>query len=326
MVTGYLQRLLDSTGPAAPALTPVVRSDSPVFAGNQLLALEGYDSFVPVVAAPAPSPAAGEPSSAFSAALPANTALAHEPVAPAPPPDFATTLASGLVPASPAGAVSRAAPAAAPGADSVRHPAGQDAGQDAGQHAGQHAGTLAPRLERRASPRTPVPPALPPAPDPALMPASTPTAGRGGDRAGLSLAERAAPLEALAPARHASTAPPTTPGPGPVRTFARVDTPLPRTGPGQGRAAGEVMPRPRALAPTGPDADPRPPRTAYAARPAAGITIGHVTVEVVPEPRAAPEPARTRTGAQAASAESASCIGPLGDLRAARRLFALRRF
>ena len=52
-MTGYLQRLLDSAAPsgapsatlsseAPPGLTPVLRSDSPVFADDQLLGLEAF--------------------------------------------------------------------------------------------------------------------------------------------------------------------------------------------------------------------------------------------------------------------------------------------
>jgi hypothetical protein len=41
----------------------------------------------------------------------------------------------------------------------------------------------------------------------------------------------------------------------------------------------------------------------------------------MPQPRQEPAPAP-----RPATAESASVIGPLGDLRASRRLFALRRF
>lgn len=49
------------------------------------------------------------------------------------------------------------------------------------------------------------------------------------------------------------------------------------------------------------------------------ISIGRVTVEILPERQPDTPPSRPRT------AEAASQIGRLGDLRAARRLFALRR-
>jgi hypothetical protein len=76
--------------------------------------------------------------------------------------------------------------------------------------------------------------------------------------------------------------------------------------------------------------EPRPRPDFEAADPAAAeqrskpppeprITIGRVTVALVPDPAPGTAPAAPRTAA------AASLIGPLGNRRARRRLFALAR-
>ncbi|MGH6900859.1 MAG: hypothetical protein ACREJ5_30615, partial [Geminicoccaceae bacterium] len=98
--------------------------------------------------------------------------------------------------------------------------------------------------------------------------------------------------------------------PGDARPIGRAaDAPLlPR----------DLEPRPR---PDFDDRDPEPhqPRPEPLQAPPS-ITIGRVTVELVPDPAPAAKPARApRTAA------TASMIGLLGNRRARRRLFALSR-
>lgn len=80
----------------------------------------------------------------------------------------------------------------------------------------------------------------------------------------------------------------------------------------------EMVPRPRPR-PEPPVSRPQP-RAADEAKQAPPITIGQVTVTVLPD-----EPPEQAAAPRPMTAAAASRIGPLGDLRATQRLYTLRR-
>jgi hypothetical protein len=307
-MTGYLQRLLDTAAPAAepPTLTPVVKSGSPIFEQNQLPGLAGLyagegeaeiaprPGDVPGVPAardptllpPAPAPAVPTPEITRRNPLPvpptpAPDALVRRPVAERPPTSHHATLeATPSLPQEPS--------------DSALEPARPDLK------------TIepSPRLETALlaePPRvTDAPTPLMPT-EPVFSPAAIEQAASGATPA----IERAVPLQ-------------------PNETESRAGSPA--------GAAAKVLPiEPTSDAPLRPSVlEPRPRPDFEAADPAAAeqrsepppeprITIGRVTVALVPDPAPGTAPAAPRTAA------AASLIGPLGNRRARRRLFALAR-
>jgi len=307
-MTGYLQRLLDTALPASgpPALTPVVKSTSPIFEQNQLLGLADF------------SAGEGEPEAALppaAEALSATTASA--------PPLHPAATGPGVAMAEMTPFASRAAPwpEATPGPPLSADP-------------------LPPHLADAAAPALPEPSLTvseaawpdPETSEPAPRRETEPPALREPAR---EIASAPASFEpALLPAEPARAAAESFPPVGPEARF-RSD---PEVRPAAPDAAVRDLPRevepiehadppflPRELAPR-----PRPefdegvadPHQPQPAPPEVGpsITIGRVTVELVPDPAPVARPAGTlRTAA------TASMIGPLGNRRARRRLFALSR-
>src|SRR5690606_25638233 len=313
-MSGYLQRLVDSAAPASepPPLVPVVKSTSPVFEQNQLfglLGLEGGDRDAeiapPLIEEPGP-PDQVAPAARSVFGAPPRLDLPH----PEPWPD--------RVAASPDPEVGRVvAPPLAP------RPAAVD-----------------PITVARQPPRyPPVEPALP-------------------DRVVL---ERVPPFKPV-PRSDVEQADPSAPPPAEATVFTPVmienlpnepEPPVARTAPPQAHAEpgsperivlrdvaqtrvneAPRLPEPVEAAPAPPpasvleprprhdfrDVEPNQDQAAPAPPQAPQITIGRVIVELVPDPapvaRSAP-PART--------AAAASVIGPLGNRRMRRRLFALSR-
>ena len=332
-MAAYLQRLLDAAAPIRaepPGLAPVVRSSSPVFEQNQLIALEAP------VAGPSEArtiePPADEWGEPWQEPVAVESGLPGEPRGPPPVPHQPAPRAVPHQPA-PRAVPHPPAPRAAPSLlddPPEAPPIGQDA-----SFAEARPPTAAPALgtivelprrlpaarDRRSAPIEPpplsspraravaagpaevaqvVPPASPLRPEAAVV---EPTdAGRRGETPPREATER---QEAEPHLRTAGT-----------DDVPTIDPPAaPDRGPEQPRI--ELSPRPP------PDPVPADPHREAQAGPAEPvqptITIGQVTVEVVEDSRpgsAAP---------QALTAASASMIGPLGQARAARRLIALRR-
>ena len=310
-MTGYLQRLLDATLPASgpPALTPVVKSTSPIFEQNQLLGLTDL------------SAGEGEPEAALPPAAEAPSAYA----ASAPPPLPPTAAGPGVAIAEMTPFASQAAPwpdpspgrpssvdplPPRPEAPEASAPALPESSVTVIEAAWPDLETSGPAPRRESEPLAQREPAweASPAPDP-FEPVLAPVeagrvAGEAAPPIGPEAGFRSEPEVGLA-APHAAV-----PDlPRPVEPVAHADPPfLPR----------ELEPRPR---PEFDDGDPEPhqsPPTSLEAPPS--ITIGRITIELVPDPAPVAKPAGTpRTAA------TASTIGPLGNRRARRRLFALSR-
>ena len=326
-MTGYLQRLVASTLPTSgsPALAPVLKSASPVFEHNQLLGLSGTQpGEMDAETVPAMFDAPGrQDSSAPATALPPLEITRHEPRPVAPTrwpsaeigpavtadllaPDSMASGATAPLPQQPTVSLStsvRPGPAIVEPA-MFRVPATALASE----RAAGPTETPAPRrpeavpvnAEQSAAnagpPNEPEPIATPETQENRAVPAVVATeAPRAiGSMRSLPPIERARDASpsrsVLAPVEHA----PDAPAPNLLEPRARRD-------PGEVEAAADHA------SPETPQAPPR-------------ITIGRVTVELVPDPAPAAKPAKsTRTAA------AASIIGPLGNRRARRRLFALSR-
>jgi hypothetical protein len=309
-MTGYLQRLLDPALPASdpPALTPVVKSTSPIFEQNQLLGLSDLQGgerdaeVAPPVARTLSAPTPSAPNllpPAAGLAFPTLEIAWHDALA--------------------------AMPASSPDVELGRPAAGDP---------------LAARLAA-ANATAPLPPGPP---DPVLEPVRpdpeifepVPRRATVPDARPSSVPEAQTPRDPIgAPVETERTAPEATPLIAPEAasgpdTPQRPAAPLIVTRDGL-RAVGSIervpdAPPPPAVLEPRPrpyfdddDADlhqaqpmplPAPPR----------ITIGRVTVELVPDPAPGARSARApRTAA------AASMIGLLGNRRARRRLFALSR-
>lgn len=275
-MSGYLQRLLHATLPASnrPALTPVLKSTSPIFEQNQLLGLAEFhageaDAEVGADVSRPPLPSAAVPAIATLEITPQD----FQPVTPAGARDGA---AAPLPPSSP---------------DPVLQPVRPD-----------------PKIFETA-------PAV--APESATKVSATPVRRE----AVFAPAELARVATAATPsirpegisqpnAEHGPAAPQivTLGVPRSVGPLEQApDAPLPPS---------VLEPRPRPdFRDIEPDTDqPRPEHAPPR------ITIGRVAVEIVPD---APPVARSATAPRTAA--EASVIGPLGNRRARRRLFALTR-
>jgi nicotinate-nucleotide--dimethylbenzimidazole phosphoribosyltransferase len=327
-MAAYLQRLLDTAAPigAGPlGLAPVVRSSSPVFEQNQLIALEepvagpseARLAELPALEPSAPSearlaePPAFEPGAPWQEPAPVESGLHGEP-RPAPVAVPPATRAAPLVPADrpPVAAASEDIPvpdAPAPAADPavatvIELPRQPPMRRDRRPAPIEPAPLTPPRPPAAAAERVEVAQAAPPASPPRPAVAEPANA----DRREEAPRGRATEREEIEP--HIL--------PREVDEVRAIDPP----------AAPDPAPEPpRSYLSPRPPPDPVPPdpnREAQAgsAEPVQPtITIGHVTVEVVEDSQPGSAPP------QALSAASASMIGPLGQARAARRLFALRR-
>jgi len=319
-MAGYLQRLLDTAAPegaAAATLSPVVKSTSPVFENDQLLGLQAIVSgttnstetmpFIPAASTPASRtfPPASERGFAnalsggvignarYVLPLPAGEDVAGVPASPLPMAEVGEArLHEARRPVAPSDTAVNARIPALP----------QQVGQD------------------RANPsREPVSRTLltPQAPDHGSTGATEDSAAL----ARLRAAQANVNLEPVLPRPPAS----------PVQSVAEhlvVAEPRRRQSniAATARATGEQPSQPRGV-----EIEPRPPRdigrgppefpTGVSARAdrAPRISIGRVTIEIVPETNPAAPPLRPLTAA------AASQIGPLGQPRTARRLLALKR-
>ena len=319
-MNGYLQRLVDAGAAALAAappasLTPVVRSDSPVLADDQLLALGAPES------APSPQETDSAPTISDHPAPRVTTAGAPTERPPRAETDYATALASGML----VTAVSSASAVPPPS------PEAPDVARVARRHAAGEDTTMprsAPDRERRFVASQPAPAVgdlLPSerAPEPPPMRATGPTppaidaAHREAEtlQPGARLPRRA-PTPLSTDDALSSSEPPAS-----AQDSARPRAVTVAPTPAAAASAAELTPRARPL-PEPHAGEPQQRHATPAASAAATVSIGRVTVEVLPEPRAETAPAAPPPPV---SAQSASCIGPLGDLRAARRLFALGR-
>jgi hypothetical protein len=331
-MSGYLQRLLDTAAAGeatrVSTLAPVVKSTSPVFEQNQLLAL-GDVAFGTV---PLPRPEPLMPTA--SPTRRPDLGIAGRPATwPPPDPDTASAMSSGLV---------DPAFLEAPRFETVRHsseigPPPATAPSSPTVVSGEPgAETGVPRRVAQEQPAEVVSAAeqerwntVPPPPS---------QAGRPGWSNGTSVVDaEEAPPSVLAgvkrPSRSAAadrrSSPTDTPRPDlPMKIEPRV-----RSTPDAESAAKPVdlgLERPSRPRPV--EMTPRPPRddgpglaeprteAIRRAAPQPRITIGRITIEVAPDTKpAAVTPPRPLT------AEAVSLIGPLGRPRTARRLLALRR-
>ena len=308
-MNGYLQRLLDTGTPASepPALTPVIKSTSPIFEQNQLPGLAGFRaeegeeevapqvSDVPAIGvarAPAPLPPAAAP------AKPAPEIIRRDPLRVTP-----TPLSR---PAVSRPAAENPRPTLRPTVDAI--PAQLQEPTDAALEPPRPTPEIvepSPRLE------TVVPTAPERGPDapatlellqsvfaPAASEPASATAPAIGPRVVLQPQER----EALAVA--VSVDEPRAPAPIKLLGNAPLEPVV-------------LEPRPR---PAFEDADPSAGEPRPEPPQAPRITIGRVTVALEPHPGPAARPVRAPP-----TAATASVIGPLGNRRARRRLFALAR-
>jgi hypothetical protein len=300
----YLQRLLDTAAPtpgAALGLAPVVRSSSPVFEENQLIALDAQAGASPDAPSFEPSgegwqmptPDRAPPASAFPQARsgsPSPVPTSNAPLTPAP-----------QVPSQPAAPLLRAVPLTElPFATRIEPITTPDAIVER------------PELSRDVSRPSDKPHATlgQPRPSPAdlmeVAPIGPPP----------NVARSKVPI-----ARTDQAGPNAEARPRAVRRLEEPETaptdPAGHSEPNQAPARIELSPRPRPEPTAYLPYDEPPAAPAAPVQPT--ITIGHVTVEIVDEPRPAAAAPRPLTAA------SASVIGPLGQAHAARRLFALRR-
>lgn len=294
-MAAYLQRLLDTAAPtlAAPVeLAPVIRSSSPVFEQDQLLALtdqapsatsfgptEPFDTASDVAAlhrpetrrhGPSPVPLRQAPA---PVATPISVTTGTEPIGkiaaeadPVPTREEASPPAPSMIVTEPIPLARPAAPSESNATDPPRVPTGRPA-------------SFAEPSERSDRPAAEV--EVPATPESAARRPASPDDVRPGGEASLD------------PIRSAPEPSPSDPDRSPIELSPRLRPDLPP-------AANDAAP-----------SAPAPP-------PAPAITIGHVTVEIVEERPATPPTTRPLTAA------TASVIGPLGQARTARRLIALR--
>ena len=305
-MTGYLQRLLDPALPASepPGLRPVVKSTSPIFEQNQLLGLAGFhpgeaDPEVARRVIGPPSARTPRPPSAAPAA-PMLEITRHDPKPAAPDSRTGAEVAVAghlLAPHSPS--ANRTAPHPHEPPDTVLEPVQPDrelfeplprfetalvvepeGATDVPARPEPRKAVFAPAEIERMA--TEAPPAV--GPDAHLQPnaENRSAASQIVTRDALSAVES---MEGVSDA----PAPPGVLEPRPRPAFDDDDA-----------ALQQAQPKPPAA----------PPR----------ITIGRVTVELVPDHA----PVARSAGAPR-TAEAASIIGPLGNRRARRRLFALTR-
>ena len=313
-MNGYLQRLLDTAAPASepPALTPVVKSTSPIFEQNQLPGLAGFHAeegeaeVAPQVGdapakggarAPTPLPPAAAP------AIPTPEITRRDPLRVTPTPSSR--------PAVSRPAAENPLPTLRPTVDATS-PLPQEPPDTTGQPARPDPEIVEPSLRLETVVRT----------EPERDAPAT-----------LEPLERSWPAESVfAPAASEPAASATAPAIGPAVVFqpeereklaAAVSLDEPREPapikPLGNAPLGPVVlePRPR---PAFDDADPGADEPRPEPQQAPRITIGRVTVALEPDPGPAARPVRVpRTAA------TASVIGPLGNRRARRRLFALAR-
>lgn len=337
MSVRYLQRLLDAEAPApmggsgsgevgaAPALRPAMPSASPLFERDPLLGLlSADDSASEVSATPLPPrptegvlPLSEEPEAPATRAPSTAAPEAHDASAPAP---FEA---------------SESAPAPIPRPDSRLTPA-TDAIAPLENH---------PVMDSLpdTAPVTPAAGAESSVTEPGVVGLSEGFAERPSDTGALEQSARSPADEmpserpahpqpqrvAPSPARHAAFVEPraglTQPASNrdvitqaPVLPLRPVPQPAPETQPSAPHADAWLVPSPRDLAEA-----PVLPREVEAEAPAAAprVEIGRVIVEAPPP---AETPA-TQTPPRPATAEALSQIGPIGDLRAGRLMFGLRR-
>jgi len=310
-MSGYLQRLLDGALPAsAAALTPVVKSTSPVFERNQLLGLTDLHAGDAETEL-APPPAAAVPStSVVSAAMPVPQVAATAPIPAITPPDPRPVTRAvwqgaelghpmAVEPVPPRRPVATATmPGRREAPDTVVEPMPPD-----------------PEVFE-STPRLDAAPAPSPEPGTELTPPPAPS------KAILARGEIAqvATAATVVIGSEATARADTEPRPAAPHVVIR-DAPRDLE-PIEGAADAPVPPRdvePRPRPDFGDAADPDEPRPESRPSPPR-ITIGRVMVEVVPDRApAAKLPLAPRTAA------AASMIGPLGNRRARRRLFVLSR-
>jgi hypothetical protein len=339
-MTAYLQRLLDTSAPAAPGLggpaelVPIAKSASPIFEQDQRLGLAGFEE-LPLDATPAPS----EPGAPMPDRMPppVNRPKSLTPVPPgvAYPPDptpAPSAPPTGGPPAAPDPASSSAQllseeplTAAAHTPDLAQAPAPRDRPEGAGEP---------------SAPGTPTPAIEPGSEIHALMPGERRVEASLPDRVGVeSTRSPEAPSLVVAGQRPAaslaaSDAPPELivtelPGIVPRRvdpvtspaeaTTAAPDIKTPGAAPLRPVEGGASL-RPRLR--VDPSDIPSPPETAPRTRPVdrPRVTIDQLIVELLPDPPAAAAVA----GAKPTTAEAASVIGPLRSRNLSRRLIALR--
>ncbi|HEX6112612.1 MAG TPA: hypothetical protein VFZ10_09910 [Geminicoccaceae bacterium] len=325
-MTGYLQRLLDGTLPAtAPAsLAPVLKSTSPVFEQNQLLGLPGFRAGDAAAETMALAPGAPGPQEG-NASLPSPEIPWHDSRSVTPTSSWGAQVGPAIK-ADPSPSAVRAADASAalpqgrsvtelgpvtPGAEIVRAAVARET--VAGPVPGRAAGIRATRAPR----------------DPLVTPARTELAVAKARPLGTPEAtfepspqETAAAPEILTDGRTRALDGGT---PRALEPIEHAGIPSPRTALEPNERAPDASPLPSVLEPrarpdfggVAPEAEQAEPDPLQA-RPR--ITIGRLTVEVVADQ--APAANATRTPRTAAAA---SMIGPLGNRRARRRLFALSR-
>jgi hypothetical protein len=314
-MSGYLQRLLDTAAPGSEpsALTPVVKSTSPIFEQNQLPGLaglyagEGEGEALPQVAdapetegarAPTPLPPAAAP------AIPTSEIIRRDPLrvtpTPSPRPPVGRSAAETPLPRL-RSTVEVTAPLPPQPADTT----GQSAPPDPEVVATSLRLETVVRTEpERDAPVTlkPLQPVLAPA-ESVFAPAASERVARGptpavGPGAAFPSEDRVKLAAAVSLDESAEPAPIESVGNAPLRPVA-------------------LEPRPR---PDFDDADPDADQPRPEPQQAPRITIGRVTVALEPDPGPAARPVRA-----ARNAAAASVIGPLGNRRARRRLFALAR-
>jgi hypothetical protein len=307
-MSGYLQRLLDTTTPAAdpPALTPVAKSTSPIFEQNQLPGLAGlYGGAGEAEVAPQPGDAPGvraaraltPPPPATAAAVPSLEITRHDPLpatqAPSPVAVVGRPVAED--PPTPLWAtIDAASPLLQEPPDTALEPMRPD----------PEIIEPSPRLETLLvveSERAADTPAM-------LMPLEAVFAPAASERVATGAAPATGPGATSQPeeAEELSVIRDAPLDGGPIDPVP--DVPL---------RPGVLEPRPRPdFDGADPDADEPRPEPQHAPR----ITIGRVTVALVPDPAPAARAVRAPR-----TAETASMIGPLGNRRARQRLFALAR-
>jgi hypothetical protein len=311
-MSGYLQRLLASAAPASEptALTPVDKSTSPIFEQNQLPGLAGFSTEEELGVAPqvADAPdAARAPISLPPAAAPASPKIIRRdplPVTPTPAPRPAVGFAPAETPLPTLRSTVDATPThSLEPSDTARRPVRPTAE------------SVEPSLRLETAARTEpehgsdAPATLEPLPS-VFAPAEAGLAPVPSERVASGAARTIEPRAVLQPeegnARVTAVALDEPREPAPSKPLA--DAP-------PGPVVLEPRPRP-AFDDVDPDADQPRPQPQQVPR----ITIGRVTVALEPALGPATSPLRTpRTAA------TASVIGPIGNRRARRRLFALAR-
>jgi hypothetical protein len=299
-MAAYLQRLLASAAPdrvALLSLVPVVRSSSPVFEQDQLLALDA--GATPSVDLPPPHPHAEIEA---PPALDTRPAF-HRPAAPVPSPPVPVPVPA----ARPAKAEHSSDPptAAIPPLDPPATPLLRVPGRQAKTAEEILTPVLPSETAQNDSAPAPTRRSQPPFTEPgdAALSAPEPASTRA-----------VPPIEPADPQKAAGRE---QPAPGPEQLEEQAQSLSDPSQPSEERPRIELSPRPRPEPYE--DLPPTEPRAEQAAPLPPTITIGHFTVEIIGEPKPQAAPSRPLTAA------SASVIGPLGQAQAARRLIALRR-